>query len=69
MKKILILGASLVSLVTLSGCSSYSDWNDWNRDCIEAGGVVSITHRDFWADRYECVIDKKIVTLPGWEGY
>lgn len=64
-----IIALIALGLISLTGCGGYSEWNHWIRDCNNAGGVVSIAERGFWADRYECYVDGEMVTLPGWEGY
>lgn len=44
-------------------------FNAWADDCLDAEGIVSKTEFGLFSGRYECFVDGKKVTLPGWEKY
>jgi hypothetical protein len=44
-------------------------WNAWNQDCTAVHGVVGMVGRTAWGEQYECFVNGKIKTLPGWEAY
>lgn len=69
-----LIALMVAAPVALAGCAGnvgeHGTWNDWNYKCItEERGTVSITHRGFWSDRYECIRDGEIITVPGYEGF
>lgn len=67
-KKIaLTVAAAVVVPLSLVGCGS-GEINDWSTDCIELGGIPAKTHTGFLYERYECFVDGKIVTVPGYAG-
>lgn len=47
----------------------HNTFNSWADDCMRAKGIVAKTEIGFFESRYECFVDGKKVTLPGWEKY
>lgn len=57
-----------IALFVSFAFSNNSDLNRWTSECNHAGGLIAQTHATFFTTRYECYVNSKQVTLPGWEG-
>lgn len=68
--EILLLAAIALLIWGVSGMIGESNrFNTWAQDCRQAKGQIQQTKWGFFEERYECFVDGKQVTLPGWEGY
>jgi hypothetical protein len=75
MKLIIAAIALLIGLVVLQitlvvvNTGHQHMFNTWTRDCLRAHGLIAQTNVSNISTRYECFVEGKMVTLPGWEGY
>lgn len=64
MKLLAIVGITLL----ISGCgASQSEWERFKNECAKHGGFVAETAHSFMSTQYECIVDNKILYLPGFE--
>lgn len=66
---IVVLAVVGILFATFQEFSDRRVHNAWLLDCTKHHGVVGWVHEEALSDSYECFVNGKIVTLPGWEKY
>jgi hypothetical protein len=59
--------AVAAAALSLAGCD-IGEVDRFRAACADQGGFVIENGGGFWYQRYDCVVDNRIVYLPGFEG-